>query len=129
MKNNILTLICIAALSIGRFTSVQALDLIEPLAKTKSFETGIYTTMTGKINIHVDKVDTTSPTVLKVMNANGKVLLSETVHKRNKKFGIQFNLDDLTPGDYTLSISSNDEKQIKTFTIVHPMLEKTITIK
>jgi hypothetical protein len=129
MKRFILTLICTAIFSIGNFVSVQALNLIEPLAKTKSFDTGIYTTKAGKLNINVDKVDTATPTVLKVMNAEGKVLLSETVHKRNKKFGIQFNLDELAPGDYTLSITSNGEKQLKEIKIVHPMQEKTISIQ
>lgn len=128
MKKNILTLICAVTLSMSSFIDVHARSAMDTVSNARSFDTGIYTTKSGKLNINVVKENINTPTVIQLTSPNGKVFHTETISKRNKKFAIQFNMDDLAPGDYLLSIISNGEKQTKDIKIVYPMLERTISI-
>jgi hypothetical protein len=128
MKKNILTIVCAATLSMSSFVSLYAHNHVEPQPKSKQFETGIYATKAGKLNINFVKENMETPTVIKLAYANGKVFHNETISKRNKKFSIQFDMEGLAPGDYMLSINSNGESLTKSIKITAPARANTLFI-
>jgi hypothetical protein len=128
MKKNILTFICTVLFSMSHLFSLQAHSLSYAQPKSKSFDTGIYLTKNGLLNINVIKDNMDTPTVIKFTNPHGKVIHMEKVSKRNKKFAMQLDMNFLIPGEYALSVSSNGESQIKSITISAPVADKTIVI-
>jgi hypothetical protein len=97
--------------------------------KSTGFGTGIYTTKSGKINVLVDKVNADAPTTLLLRNEDGEVVYREKVAKNEQKFGRTLNVDQLTPGKYEIEVTSNGEKQSKSFQLSEPKAERVLAIK
>ena len=126
MKNSIKTFAVAIALFATAFTA-NAEE--KEIGKTAAFETGIYATKNGKINVRVDKLNSDSPTTLLLKNKNGEIVYQETIAKNLQKFGRILNLDELAAGKYEIEIASQGEKQSKTFQLSESKVERVLAIK
>lgn len=97
--------------------------------KSTGFGTGIYATKTGKINVSVDKLAADSPTTILLKNENGEVVYSETVSKRQQKFGRVLDVNELSSGKYEIEVTSKGEKQSKSFELSAQKTERVLAIK
>jgi len=126
MKNSIKTFAVAIALFATAFTA-NAEE--KEVSKSAAFETGIYATKNGKINVRVDKLNSDSPTTLLLKNKNGEIVYRETVARSLQKFGRVLNLDELAAGKYEIEIASQGEKQSKTFELSESKVERVLAIK
>ena len=126
MKNSIKTFAVAIALIAASFTA-NAED--KETKKSAGFGTGIYTTKSGKINVFVDKVNADSPTTILLKTKNGQVVYRETVGKNEQKFGRSLNVNELSAGKYEIEVSSQGEKQSKSFELSEQKAERVLAIK
>lgn len=126
MKTTIKTFAIAFAFIAAAFTA-QAED--KETKKTSGFDTGIYTTKSGNINVMVEKAGTDANTTIALKTVKGDVIYKETVGKKNQKFGRSLNVDDLKPGTYEIEVSSQGEKQSKTFELSSPQSERILQVK
>ena len=126
MKNSIKTFAVALALIAASF-SANADD--KETKKSMGFGTGIYTTKNGKINVLVDKISSETPTTLLLKNDKGEIVYQETVGKKMQKFGRTLNVDELSAGKYEIEVSSNGEKQSKSFELSEQKTERVLAIK
>ena len=86
-----------------------------------SFKTGIYTTVTGKLQIALDK-QAGGPVDIQLKSSTGKVLYSQHLGKKETQFRTRLNVDDLADGDYLLEITNGVEttRQIVTLKTKQP---------
>lgn len=126
MKTTFKTFAIAFALITATF-SAQAED--KDAKKTAGFGTGIYSTKSGKINVMVEKVSPDATTTLLLKNEAGNIIYQETVGKKNQKFGRTLNVDGLQPGTYEIEVTSQGEKQSKTFELSHLQSDRTLLIK
>ncbi|WP_221391526.1 hypothetical protein [Dyadobacter sp. NIV53] len=126
MKNSIKTFAVAFALIAASFTA-NAED--KETKKSAGFGTGIYTTKSGKINLLVDKASAETPTTFLLKNESGDVIYRETVSKKQQKFGRTLNVDELGAGKYEIEVTSNGEKQVKSFELSEQKTERVLAIK
>lgn len=81
-----------------------------------SFKTGIYTTLTGKLNIALDK-QAGGPVDIQLKNSTGGLLYSQHLGKKEAQFRTRLNVDDLADGDYQLEITNGVETTRQTVTL------------
>jgi hypothetical protein len=126
MKNSIKTFAVALAIVASAFTA-NAED--KETKKSAGFGTGIYTTKNGKINVLVDKASNEASTVLLLKTEKGDVVYREIVDKNNQKFGRALNVDGLATGNYLIEVTSNGEKQTKSFQLSEQTSERVVAIK
>ena len=126
MKNSIKTFAVAIALIAASFTA-NAED--KETKKSAGFGTGIYTTKSGKINVMVDKVSSDASTTLLLRNEKGEIVYKETVGKNEQKFGRSLNVNELSAGKYEIEVSSQGEKQSKSFELSEQKAERVLAIK
>jgi hypothetical protein len=126
MKNSIKTFAVALAIVASAFTA-NAED--KETKKSAGFGTGIYTTKNGKINVLVDKASNDASTVLLLKTEKGDVVYREIVDKNNQKFGRALNVDGLATGNYQIEVTSNGEKQTKSFQLSEQTSERVVAIK
>jgi hypothetical protein len=120
MKTTFKTLIC--ALALG--TTVAFAGPGSDAKKATSFQTGIYKSLDGNLNVNIAK-KATAIASLAILNANGDVLAWEGVGKKQTKARFRFDLSALPDGVYTLSVLSKGERETKQFTISSEKFEVT----
>lgn len=126
MKNSIKTI----AIAFALFTTAFTANAGEKeTSKVAGFNTGVYTTKAGKVNVLVEKANTDAATILLLKNENGETVYRETVGKNHQKFGRSLNLDELEAGKYELKVISNGETQTKTFQLSEQKTDRLLTIK
>ncbi|GAB2789126.1 hypothetical protein GCM10027275_37600 [Rhabdobacter roseus] len=126
MKTSFKTLICALALS----TTVAFAGTEKETNKPTTFATGVYATNSGKISVGIEKEAGVATTIL-LRNALGDIIHSEHVSKKQTKYQGKFDVSELQPGQYTLEVVANGEKEVKSFTISAPKVvaERTIAIQ
>jgi hypothetical protein len=121
-------------------TSVYALGLIilncfsavaddKETKKPTGFNTGIYCSVTGKINVYVDRASKSKPAVILLTNEAGQVFYHEMVPCSYRKFGRALNVDQLEPGVYNLKVMINGETVRKSFVLSEKKIERTLAIR
>jgi hypothetical protein len=125
MKSSSKTFALAVALLATAFTAAAG-DL--EIKKTDGFKTGMYATKSGRINVAVEKVSTDYPTTILLKNERGDVIYSETIGKRQQRFGRTLIVNDLSAGRYEIEVSSKEEKKTKTFEVSEPKTERVLTI-
>ena len=125
MKNFVKTFAIAAALFATAFTA----NAEEKENRKGSFDTGVYTTKTGKINVMVDKTSNESATTITLRNVKGETFYRETIDKNMMKFGRSLNVAELSAGQYELKVSSNGEVKTKSFEVSQEIQQRTLTIK
>ncbi len=81
-----------------------------------SFKTGIYSSMTGKVHVALDK-ETGGPVEIRLTGAKGEVLYSQHLGKKETTFRACLNLDALPDGAYVLNITNGTETTRQTITL------------
>lgn len=84
-----------------------------------AYKTGIYTTVTGKLHVSLDK-ETTGAVDIKLKNHDGTVLFAQRLGKKEKIARISFNLTELPDGDYQLEITNGVETTTQTVSLSTP---------
>ena len=99
------------ALSLGFITSVASFAETNPGGRSTtaaSYQTGIYTSIDGKLNIGLDK-QTGGTVDIRLKSADGKVLYTQHVGKNESKYRTRLNLDELPDGVYKVEITNGVE--------------------
>ena len=125
MKNSIKTIVFALALITTAFTA-NAED--KESKKPAGFDTGIYTTKTGRINVIVNKATLEGATTILLKNEKGDVIYREIVGKKEQKFGRTLNLDELETGKYEIEVRSLGETQSKSFELSDQRTERILTV-
>ncbi|GAB2594106.1 T9SS type A sorting domain-containing protein [Spirosoma areae] len=107
------------ALSLGFATTSATFADVNPIgrpATVSTFKTGIYSTVSGKLAIALDK--TTGGTVdIRLKDASGKVLYSQHLGKKDQMTRVRLNLSDLEDGVYSLEITNGVDTTTHNVTI------------
>ena len=80
------------------------------------YKTGIYTSVSGKLNIALDK-ETGGSVDIQLKKANGSVLYTKHLGKNESTYRSRLNLDDLEDGVYYVEITNGVETTRQTVTI------------
>lgn len=80
------------------------------------FKTGIYSSVSGKLNIALDK-QAGGPVDIRLTNSTGDVLYNQHLGKKETAFRTRLNIDDLADGDYLLTITNGTETTRQTITL------------
>ena len=80
------------------------------------FKTGIYASVTGKLNIALDK-QAGGPVDIQFRSSTGDVLYNQRLGKKEAAFRTRLNMDDLADGDYLLTITNGVETTRQTITL------------
>ncbi len=98
--------------------------------KPVTFETAIYKNIDGGINVNVEKKGNAVAAVL-ITNANGDVLAREGIGRKQMKTAVKFHLNDLSDGEYKVTVMSKGEKISKEFSITSEksVIERTLTFE
>ncbi|WP_461127304.1 hypothetical protein [Spirosoma aerophilum] len=108
------------ALSLGFITSVASFAETNPggrpAAAAVSYQTGIYTSVDGKLNIGLDK-QTGGTVEIRLKSADGSVLFTQRVGKNESKYRTRLNLDELPDGVYKVEISNGVETTTQNITL------------
>jgi len=129
------TLITTLALALSLATVTIAADAdttkrpakIDRPTKVARYETGIYTTVTGKLHVSVDKQTGGTVAVL-LKNANGTVLFSRQIAKKDTQFRTRFDLSQLTDGTYELELTNGVDVTRQTV-VIATKLERTVQMQ
>ncbi|MDB5242414.1 MAG: hypothetical protein JWP57_3039 [Spirosoma sp.] len=81
-----------------------------------TFKTGIYTSVSGKLHIALDK-QSGGPVDIRLKSSTGDLLYNRHLGKNETTLRTRLNLDNLTDGDYVLEITNGIEKTSQTITI------------
>ncbi len=110
------------ALSLGIVTSAASFAAVpetNPIgrpSKVASYKTGIYSTVTGKLHISLDK--TVGGRVdIRLTDTDGRVLYVQHLGKNEQGCRIRLNLSDLEDGTYNLEITNGIETTTQTITL------------
>jgi hypothetical protein len=126
MKTLLKTVICTFALSALFAFNASADD--KEAKKITGFSTGIYTCVSGKVNVNIDKYNKKA-TVIEIENGNGTVLYREVTGRYQTKMRRSLDVSGLPSGEYTLKITSGDEQQTKKLELFEKLPERLISLK
>ena len=107
------------ALSLGFVTSLTSLSEAKPIDRptaVATYKTGIYSTVSGKLTIALDKATGGAVDIL-LKGADGKILFSQHLGKNDQTYRTRLNLNDLEDGVYQLEITNGVETTTQTVTL------------
>ena len=109
MKALINPLVVAFALTVAMFSAsfANANPGKNPVTVAK-FQTSMYTTTEGKLQISVEK-EATGAVDIQFVNAQGKVLFTQRMTKREKMARLRLTVSDLPDGAYQVRITNNIE--------------------
>ncbi|GAB3721174.1 hypothetical protein [Spirosoma lituiforme] len=119
MKTLLTSLVVAFALTTGTFSASLA-DNTNPggrPAKVASYKTGMYTTAEGKLQIALDK-DATGIVDIQLVNAEGNVLFTQRIAKKETVARLRLTLSDLPDGAYQVRVSNGVEVTTHAVTLV-----------
>ena len=101
------------ALSLGVVTSAATFAETNPVGIIRAttaaaYQTGIFTTATGKLQIALDK-QTGGAIDIRLKNAEGNVVYRQHVGKNESKFRTRLNMDELPDGVYQVEVTNGVE--------------------
>lgn len=107
------------ALSLGVVTSAATFAETNPIGRPASvatYKVGVYSTVAGALRVAVDK-EIGGPVDVRLKDANGKVLYTQHLHKKEHSCRLHLNLSDLEDGAYQLEITNGVETTTQTITL------------
>ncbi|MFC5412894.1 hypothetical protein ACFPMF_26455 [Larkinella bovis] len=99
--------------------SVSQAETNKPVARPKkaaAFQTSMYTTMEGKLQIAVNK-EAGGHVVVQVTNSEGKAMWVEPIAKNQQAARLRLDMSNLPDGDYQVVVSNGSEVKSKTVTL------------
>ncbi|GLU55601.1 hypothetical protein [Dyadobacter frigoris] len=97
--------------------------------KPTGFRTGIYRSIDGKINIYVDRINKSAPTVILLSDDGGQIFYREIIRNNDAKFGRALNVDQLEDGHYTLKIMIGNEILSKSVFLAEQKVQRSLKIE
>lgn len=85
-------------------------------AAVASYKTGIYSTVTGQLNVALDK-ETGSTVDISLKNEDGTVLYTKHLGKNERNYRVRLNLSELADGTYQLAITNGVETTTQAVTL------------
>jgi len=122
MKTLITTLAL--ALSLATVTIAADTNAIDRPTKVARYESGIYTTVAGKLHVSVDK-QIGGIVAVSFKDANGTVLFTRQIAKKDTQFRTRFDLSQLTDGTYELELTNGVDVTRQTI-VIATKLERTV---
>ena len=110
MKALFNTLLVALTLAFTSFWGAQA-ESHKPIGKPRkvaAFQTGIYTTAEGKLQIAVNK-ETGSPVMVRLCTRDGKEVFVQSLGKRQQAVRLRLDVKGLADGVYEVSVSNGME--------------------
>ncbi|GAB3279080.1 hypothetical protein GCM10027347_53630 [Larkinella harenae] len=114
MKAFVNTLILAFAITAASFNPANA-NPNHP-KKAAAFQTGIYTTTQGKLQVAIQK-ETTSPILVQLRNAKGEEVFSQRMAKRQQAVRFRMDVSHLPDGVYQVVVSNGVETTTKEVTL------------
>lgn len=113
------------ALSLGVASTTTLLAETNPVnrpAVVAAYKSGIYTNVSGQLNIAVDKEKGGSVDI-RLKNTEGRVLFTQHLGRQERICRLKLNLNDLADGLYQLEITNGAETTTQTITLStnHPV--------
>ncbi|WP_461088632.1 DUF3244 domain-containing protein [Spirosoma gilvum] len=99
--------------------------------KELSFDASAYVTANHEIRVAVQKSATTSVVVL-LKNKNNQVIYEQSIGKKEEKYAVKLNVDELADGEYELEIKSSEgsiRKQVNLSTQPVQQASRTIAMQ
>ncbi|MGA0557380.1 T9SS type A sorting domain-containing protein [Larkinella sp. VNQ87] len=84
--------------------------------KAAAFQSGLYTTVDGKLQIAVQK-ETTSPVLVRLLDQKGKALFVQQIGKRQDAVRLRLDVSNLPDGVYQVAISNGVATTTKEVTL------------
>ena len=122
MKTLITTLAL--ALSLATVTIAADTNAIDRPTKVVHYESGVYTTAAGKLQVSVDK-QAGGTVALSLKDANGAVLFTREIAKRDTQYRTRFDLSQLADGTYELELT-NGVDVTRQIVVIATKLERTV---
>ena len=107
------------ALSLGLISTTASLAQTSTTPQTTgaaAYESGIYTSANGKLNIALNK-QTGGPVDIRLKAADGTVLYSHHLGKNERQYRTRLNLSELADGTYQVEITNGVETTRQTVTL------------
>ncbi|AUD05159.1 T9SS type A sorting domain-containing protein [Spirosoma pollinicola] len=107
------------ALTLGFVTSVASFADVNPGGRPSaiaSYQSGIYTSVDGKLNICLDK-QIGGPVDVSLKGSDGKVFYAQHLGKKESKYRTRLNLEELPDGVYQVEITNGVETTTHNVTI------------
>lgn len=99
---------------------------LESTSQPKTFDVGMYNVKnTMHLKVFIEK-KSKKDLKIEIIDTNGKVLISQFVNKKEKKAGLDFDLNALKLGTYTIQMSNDSEVYTKNFELTEIEPVKTI---
>ncbi|GAB3280673.1 hypothetical protein GCM10027347_55970 [Larkinella harenae] len=122
MKTLINTLLVALTLTAATFNPASATPK-EP-KKAAAFQSAMYTTTEGKLQVAVQK-ETTSPVLIQLLDQKGNAVFSQKIGKRQDAVRYRFDVSYLPDGVYQVAISNGVEIITKEVTLATKQVEVT----
>ena len=107
------------ALSLGIITTAASFAETNPGGRptaVASYKTGIYSSISGKLNIALDK-ETGGSVDIRLKGTDGQVLYTHHLGKNERACRVRVDLNDLEDGTYQVEITNGVETTTQTVTI------------
>ncbi|UFH54318.1 T9SS type A sorting domain-containing protein [Spirosoma sp. KNUC1025] len=107
------------ALSLSFVASIASTTEAKPIVRPTSaatYKTGVYTTVHGQLNIALDK-EVGGAVDVRLKSADGQVLYSKHLGKKDQTYRTRLNLSDLEDGVYQLEITNGVETTTQNITL------------
>ena len=111
------------ALSLATVTIAQT-NVVDQPTNVARYESGIYTTAAGKLQVSVDK-QTGGTMAVSFKDANGTVLFTRQIAKGETQYRTRFDLSQLTDGTYELELTNGVDVTRQTV-VIATKLERTV---
>ncbi len=112
-------------LSLGFATSAATFAETNPISRPSavaSYQSGVYTSIDGKLNIALDKQKGGAVDV-RLKNSEGKVIYTQHVGKNEDKYRTRLNLSELPDGTYQVEITNGVDTTTHTIKLSSPKPE------
>lgn len=104
---------------------LSASTLINPTnPKGLSFDASAYVTINHKIRVSVEKTADV-PVVILLRDKNNQVLYQQNISKKETKYAVRLNVDELTDGQYELEVRSAEGSIRKQLTLSSQPVQQT----
>lgn len=111
---------------------LSASALLNPTTpKELSFDASAYVTVNHEIRVAVQK-SANVPVVVLLKNKNNQVIYEQSIGKKEEKYALKLNVDELADGDYELEIKSSEgsiRKQVSLSTQPVQQSNRTIAMQ
>ncbi|WP_227687012.1 DUF3244 domain-containing protein [Spirosoma arboris] len=93
--------------------------------KTLSFDASAYVTVDHQIRLAVQK-STDVPVDVVLRNKNHEVLYQHSIGKKEGKYAVKLNVNDLSDGEYELEIKSSEGSIVKQLNVSSQPVQQTV---